>query len=100
MAQQQALIGLDAAEIGQILGPDQPGFRKKQVYQALYRQKVSRLGEVSNIPRDLRTRLEEQYALGLPEVAGYYDSTDGTRRYLLRLQDDRTVETVLMPEEG
>ena len=29
-----------------------------------------------------------------------YKSTDGTRRYLLELEDRRTVETVLMPEEG
>jgi 23S rRNA (adenine2503-C2)-methyltransferase len=29
-----------------------------------------------------------------------FDSRDGTRRYLLRLEDNRTVEAVLMPEEG
>ncbi len=36
--------------------------------------------------------------MGLPEVAQLYQSADGTRRYLLRLDDGRTVETVLMPE--
>ena len=36
--------------------------------------------------------------LGLPEIARLYQSADGTRRYLLRLADGRTVETVLMPE--
>jgi 23S rRNA (adenine2503-C2)-methyltransferase len=34
----------------------------------------------------------------LPEIAQRYESVDGTRRYLLRLEDARTVETVLMPE--
>jgi 23S rRNA (adenine2503-C2)-methyltransferase len=100
MGQTQALIGLDAVEIGQILGPEQPAFRKRQVYQALYKQRVSGFEQVSTLPRDLRKRLKDQYAVGLPEVANFYDSTDGTRRYLLRLQDDKTVETVLMPEEG
>jgi len=38
--------------------------------------------------------------VGLPEEAAEYQSKDGTRRYLLKLQDERTVETVLMPEEG
>lgn len=38
------------------------------------------------------------YELGLPEVDRCYTSSDGTRRYLLRLGDGRTVETVLMPE--
>ena len=38
--------------------------------------------------------------MGLPEAAAEYQSKDGTRRYLLKLQDQRTVEAVLMPEEG
>jgi 23S rRNA (adenine2503-C2)-methyltransferase len=38
--------------------------------------------------------------VGLPELAAEYRSKDGTRRYLLKLQDQRTVEAVLMPEEG
>jgi 23S rRNA (adenine2503-C2)-methyltransferase len=36
--------------------------------------------------------------VGLPGIAQRYESVDGTRRYLLRLEDGRTVETVLMPE--
>jgi 23S rRNA (adenine2503-C2)-methyltransferase len=39
-------------------------------------------------------------SVGLPVCAAEYKSTDGTRRYLLELEDGRTVETVLMPEEG
>lgn len=38
--------------------------------------------------------------MGLPAVERRFDSADGTRRYLLRLEDNRTVEAVLMPEEG
>ncbi len=38
------------------------------------------------------------HEVGLPEMAQLYRSADGTRRYLLRLEDGRTVETVLMPE--
>src|SRR6202042_364577 len=37
--------------------------------------------------------------LGLPELDRRWESADGTRRYRLRLQDGRTVETVLMPEQ-
>lgn len=100
MAQPQPLIGLDASEIGRILGPHEPSYRKKQVYQALYKQKVGGIERVTTLPADLRQRLTGNYTVGLPEIAGFYDSTDTTRRYLLRLQDNRTVETVLMPEEG
>ena len=35
----------------------------------------------------------------MPEIEQTFQSSDGTRRYLLRLADSRTVETVLMPEE-
>jgi len=38
--------------------------------------------------------------VGLPQASAEYQSSDGTRRYLLELEDRRTVETVLMPEEG
>ncbi len=38
--------------------------------------------------------------LGLPGPSAQYGSSDGTERYLLELEDRRTVETVLMPEEG
>jgi len=44
--------------------------------------------------------MASRLAVGLPKPAAEYESTDGTRRYLLELEDRRTVETVLMPEEG
>ena len=47
----------------------------------------------------MRSRgLAAGHAIGLPEMAQRFQSSDGTRRYLLRLADGRTVETVLMPE--
>jgi 23S rRNA (adenine2503-C2)-methyltransferase len=48
----------------------------------------------------LRRRLAAEHTPGLPEIASEFTSLDGTRRYLLRLSDGRTIETVLMPEEG
>ena len=39
-------------------------------------------------------------SIGLPALSQRFESTDGTVRYLLRLQDNRTIETVLMPEDG
>src|SRR5208282_5200867 len=48
----------------------------------------------------LRKELASKLAIGLPAAAAEYRSSDGTKRYLLELEDRRTVETVLMPEEG
>src|SRR3954453_23754674 len=96
----QALVGLDLSEIQSALGPKQPAFRARQVYEALYKQKVSRVQDITTLPADLRGQLHQQFKFGLPEADSWFDSSDGTRRYLLKLQDGRTVETVLMPEEG
>ena len=56
------------------------------------------VSQISTLPTALRLELAGRHAVGLPEIAQRYESTDGTRRYLLRLEDARTVETVLMPE--
>src|SRR5258706_1715002 len=95
----QTLVGMELPEIQQLLGAAQPAFRARQIFGALYKQKVRNLAEVSNLPKDLRNELQ-QHEFGLPEAENFFDSVDGTRRYLLRLHDNRTVETVLMPEEG
>src|SRR5262245_3626227 len=94
----QSLVGMDLSDIQDILGPQQPRYRARQIYDALYRQKQTDLERVSSLPRELKARLRETHSVGLPTTAARYDSTDGTRRYLLRLADERTVEAVLMPE--
>ena len=96
----QALVGLDLSEIQQALGPELPGYRARQVYQALYQRKVASIADITTLPATLRGRLQEQFEFGMPEAVSWFDSSDGTRRYLLQLADGRTVETVLMPEEG
>lgn len=100
MTQPQPLVGLELPDLQQLLGPQHPSYRARQLYQALYKQKLSHLSSASSLPASLRRELSEQYTLGLPEVQQYYDSSDGTRRYLLELHDKRIIETVLMPEEG
>ena len=96
----QSLVGLDVDEIREVLGEGQPAFRARQVYQAVYQQKVEQLQEITPLPASLRRQLEDRIRVGLPKAASWFDSSDGTRRYLLELDDGRTVETVLMPEEG
>ena len=96
----QAIVGLELPDLQGALGPEQPAFRARQVYDAVYRQKIADLVQITNLPVSLRKELASKLAVGLPQPAAEYKSTDGTRRYLLQLEDHRTVETVLMPEEG
>jgi 23S rRNA (adenine2503-C2)-methyltransferase len=96
----QTLVGMDVAELQNLLGPGHPPYRARQLYDALYRQQVAELSEISALPQAVRNQLLRSNTLGLPTRERRYDSSDGTRRYLLRLEDNRTVEAVLMPEEG
>src|ERR1035438_7465788 len=95
----ESLLGMELTEIREALGPGHPQFRAKQIYAALYHQRVADLVQVSTLPAALRQELGGARRVGLPEIAQRYESADGTRRYLLRLEDGRTVETVLMPED-
>jgi 23S rRNA (adenine2503-C2)-methyltransferase len=93
-----SLVGLELGEIETLLGADQPKFRAQQIYDAVYRRRVADLDRITNLPKFLRERLQASATLGLPAIERVYDSSDGTRRYLLRLADGKTVETVWMPE--
>jgi len=94
----EAVVGMELTDLQKALGPDQPGFRARQVYQAVYQHRLPAFDLITNLPKTLRRRMASEFEYGLPRQAARYDSTDGTRRYLLELADKRTVETVLMPE--
>lgn len=94
----EAIVGMELTDIQKALGPEEPGFRARQVYQAVYHHRLPAFDDITNLPKPLRQRMANEFDYGLPRQAARYDSRDGTRRYLLELADARTVETVLMPE--
>src|SRR5712691_8178692 len=96
----QAVVGMELPDIEAALGATEPRFRARQIYDAVYRQRVTDLGKISNLPKVLRERLGHLFSVGWPKVERRYDSIDGTRRYLLKLADGKTVETVWMPERS
>jgi 23S rRNA (adenine2503-C2)-methyltransferase len=89
---------MELSELRQVLPAGEPAYRAEQVYRAIYHQKVENLVQISNLPGRIRQELAANAELGLPQLDRRYESVDGTRRYLLRLSDGLTVETVLMPE--
>jgi 23S rRNA (adenine2503-C2)-methyltransferase len=93
-----SLLGLDKTDFANHLADLLPGYRAAQLYTALYRQRNSNFPAISTLPAELRNSLARQFDIGWPEISQRFDSVDGTRRYLLRLVDGKTVETVLMPE--
>jgi 23S rRNA (adenine2503-C2)-methyltransferase len=76
----------------------QPAYRANQLSEALYRQRVVSLDQITVFPASLRETMQaEGYTVGLPELVQTARSIDGTERYLVRMADGETVETVWMP---
>jgi 23S rRNA (adenine2503-C2)-methyltransferase len=96
----KSLFGLDAQELTELVeSSGQPSYRGRQLFQALYRERVSSAEQITTLPKEFRASLSEQgFSLGLPAIDAQFSSSDGTIRYLVRLQDGETVETVWMPE--
>src|SRR5215470_3024241 len=74
-------------------------FRGKQIYQAIYGRRALDVARMTELSKDLRENLNSIARVAETLIVNVFYSTDGTRRYLLRLGDGREVEAVFMPEE-
>jgi 23S rRNA (adenine2503-C2)-methyltransferase len=77
----------------------EPSYRGRQLFAALQHRRLRSFDEITDIPRDLRTRLNEVGQAATLKIESQYKSTDGTRRYLMKTHDGLPVETVFIPEE-
>jgi 23S rRNA (adenine2503-C2)-methyltransferase len=95
-----ALLGMDRAEISDLVASlGERSFRAEQLLEAIYRQRIDEIEQISTLPQPLRSRLvEEGISVGMPVIERRFVSQDGTVRYLVALADGQTVETVWMPE--
>src|ERR1035438_10158717 len=97
-----ALFGLDAEALAAcMVETGEPGWRGRQLAEALYRQRIAELDAITTLPKALRQRLAaEGWQVGRPAIAQVFQSADGTERYLVECPggDGLTVETVWMPE--
>jgi len=96
----RSVFGLSFEQLSELCGRfNTPGYRAKQLADALYRDRIGHFDELTTWPKDLRERLTEAgHRVGLPEIVQSFQSGDGTERYLIAGEDDKTVETVWMPE--
>jgi 23S rRNA (adenine2503-C2)-methyltransferase len=96
----KALFGMLPDELKALMeGLGQKGYRATQVVEALYRQRVTGMEEMTVLPTALREEMAAAgYGVGMPEIVQTAKSVDGTERYLMRMADGETVETVWMPD--
>ena len=91
------LVGKTSAEISRLLTPHvDRDFRCSQVARWVLDRNAATFDEMTNLPASLRERLAQTFALTEPEVVEVIDSSDDSRKYLLRLEDGVTVESVAM----
>ncbi|MGI9510494.1 MAG: 23S rRNA (adenine(2503)-C(2))-methyltransferase RlmN [Geminicoccaceae bacterium] len=98
-----SLVGLDQGALGEILkalGADarKTPMRARQILHWLYHQGCTSFDEMTTLPADLRTRLDEVYSVARPSIVDEQRSTDGTSKWLLRFDDGLDVEMVHIPD--
>src|SRR5215467_13695168 len=97
---QTGLLGLDFQELSRIAQQHgQPEYRARQLFEAIYPQRLAALESVSTLPKQFRTLLRDQgLEIRHPVIEKSFQSNDGTIRYLIAMADGETAETVWMPE--
>jgi len=96
---QQKLFGLDRTALIQLFAElGEKPYRGRQLADALYKQRVAHLDEITTLPFALREKLSAAgWQIGRPTIAESFKSIDGTERYLIQTAA-QSVETVWMPE--
>lgn len=98
------LFGLDRERLREqfaLMG--EAAYRADQIMQWIYRRGVDDFDAMSNIGKDLRTRLKQHFVIRPPQLVTEQVSTDGTRKWVLRLDSaegkpETAIETVYIPE--
>ena len=93
------LLGLTLPQMQEFfLGQGEKKFRAQQVLKWIHHQGVIDFDEMTNLGRGLREKLGTVAEIRPPEIASQHDSTDGTRKWLIRVAGGGLVETVLIPD--
>jgi 23S rRNA (adenine2503-C2)-methyltransferase len=100
----EPILGLGRAELAARLGalgvPErQTRMRASQLWSWAYVRGQTDFAAMTDIAEDLRSELAANFSLSRPESVTEQVSIDGTRKWLLRLDDGKEIETVYIPEE-
>ncbi len=92
-----SLVGLSRAELAGQLGrigvaPAQQKMRVQQLWHWIYVRGVQDFGEMTSISKELRAELDLHFTVARPEVVAEQISSDGTRKWLLRLSSGDSIE--------
>lgn len=74
-------------------------YRGRQIFSWLYRPGITELNQMTDIAKNVRHSLADQFFLSRLEIAGKEKSEDGSIKYAFRLADGHIIESVFIPEE-
>src|SRR5580765_8040518 len=94
------ITGLSAEELSQFVTEmGEPDYRARQIFSGVHARRLTAFDVMTDLPKELRARLQEQASISTLRLESRYPSSDGTRRYLFKTHDDYPVETVFIPED-
>ena len=71
-------------------------FRARQIFPWLYKKRVVDFALMTNIAKEARLLLTENFAIFRPEQGKVLVSSDGSRKYLFKMRDGKSIESVLI----
>jgi 23S rRNA (adenine2503-C2)-methyltransferase len=100
-----SLVGLTRDELGVRLvkigvAPDKARMRAEQLWRWIYHYGARDFAQMTNVAKELRAALERHFSLARPEIVTEQISTDGTRKWLIRLAPGIEAESVYIPGVG
>ena len=88
------LLDYTQTELANII---KPKFRAKQIYEWIYKKNAKSFDEMSNLPKDIRENLKGEFQIDPLSCVRSEISKDGSIKYLFKLHDGKTIESVLLP---
>jgi len=93
------LAEMDLAELEQALeSMGHARFHGRQLYQWVHRRGVTDFAQMTDLGRELRSALADAFRVVTPDVVRRETSSDGTAKFLLRLEDGHLIESVYIPD--
>jgi 23S rRNA (adenine2503-C2)-methyltransferase len=76
-----------------------PGFAGRQIADWLYKKETYSIEEMTNLSKRMREILSNDYEVGLSEPVNSAEGSDGTKKYLYKVLNDKYIETAFIPDD-
>jgi len=100
IAEKPELLGLNLDEMSDFMSSlGEKPYRARQLYDSIARRRITSFDLMTDLPKTLRQILSDNAIVSRTKIQSVFLSSDGTRRFLLKLSDGSEVESVFMPDE-